>query len=181
MFILYAVLIGLLAGLIVGGRLSGIGTIQLRWGWLAVLGFATQIILFSQPVVERIGSMGVPIYVVSTALVLAALVRNASVPGLWIVTLGAFANMAAITSNGGYMPAAPGALAALGRGQETVYSNSTVLAHPALEPLTDIFAIPLGIPFANVFSVGDVLIGLGVAIAIGVAMKRTAGPERVQP
>jgi hypothetical protein len=78
------------------------------------------------------------------------------------------------------MPAAPGALAALGVGQDTVYSNSVVLAHPALEPLTDIFAIPRGIPFANVFSVGDVLIGLGVAVAIVVAMKRAAGPDRVR-
>jgi len=180
MFILYAIVIGLLAGLIVGGRPAGIGAIQFRWGWLAVLGFGIQVILFSAPVTERIGSLGVPIYVGSTALVLAALVRNISVPGLWIVALGAFSNMAAIATNGGYMPAAPGALAALGLGQDTVYSNSVVLAHPALEPLTDIFAIPRGIPFANVFSVGDVLIGLGVAVAIVVAMKRAAGPDRVQ-
>lgn len=180
MFILYAILIGLLAGLIVGGKASGIGEIRFRWGWVAALGFGAQVILFSAPVTERIGSLGVPIYVGSTALVLAALIRNASVPGLWIVALGALSNMAAIATNGGYMPAAPGALAALGRGQETVYSNSTILAHPAFEPLTDMFAIPRGIPYANVFSVGDVLIGLGVVIAIVVAMKRAAGPDRVR-
>jgi hypothetical protein len=180
MFILYAIVIGLVAGLIVGGRPAGIGAIRFRWGWLAALGFGLQVILFSAPVTERIGSFGVPLYVGSTALVLAALVRNISVPGLWIVTLGALANMSAIATNGGYMPAAPGALAALGRGQETVYSNSAVLAHPALEPLTDIFAIPRGIPFANVFSVGDVLIGLGIAVAIVVAMKRATGADRVQ-
>jgi hypothetical protein len=180
MFILYAVVVGFVGGLIVGGRPSGIGAIQFRWGWLAVLGFGIQVILFSGPVTERIGSLGVPIYVGSTALVLTALVRNISVPGLWIVAVGAFSNMAAIATNGGYMPAAPGAIATLGRGQETIYSNSTVLAHPSLEPLTDIFAIPHGIPFANVFSVGDVLIGLGVTVAIVVAMKRAAGPDRVE-
>jgi hypothetical protein len=180
MFILYAIVIGLLAGLIAGGRPAGMGEIRFRWGWLAVLGFGVQVILFSAPVSERIGSLGVPFYVGSTALVLAALIRNAALPGLWIVALGALSNMAAIATNGGYMPAAPGALAALGRGPETVYSNSTVLAHPALEPLTDLFAIPRGIPFANVFSVGDILIGLGVVIAIVVAMKRAAGPERVR-
>lgn len=178
MFILYAVLIGLGLGVLLGGRVSGIGAIHFRWGWLAVLGFGIQVVLFSAPVTERIGSLGVPIYVGSTALVLIALLRNASLPGLWIVALGAFANMAAIATNGGYMPAAPGALAVLGRSAETVYSNSAVVAHPALEPLTDIFAIPHGIPFANVFSVGDVLIGLGVAVAIVVAMKRAAAaPE----
>lgn len=180
MFILYAVILGFLGGLIMGGRPSGIGAIQFRWGWLAVLGLGIQVILFSGPVTERIGSLGVPIYVGSTALVLAALVRNISVPGLWIVAVGAFSNMAAIATNGGYMPAAPGAIEALGQGQATVYSNSTVLAHPALEPLTDLFAIPRGIPFANVFSVGDLLIGLGVTVAIVVAMKRAAGPDRVE-
>lgn len=180
MFILYAVLIGLLLGLILGGRPAGIGAIQFRWGWLAVIGFGVQLILFSAPVTERIGSLGVPFYIGSTALVLAALLRNISIPGLWIVALGAFSNLAAIATNGGYMPAAPGALAALGRGPETVYSNSAVVAHPALEPLTDIFAIPHGVPFANVFSVGDVLIGLGVVIALVVAMRRAAGSERAE-
>ena len=175
MFILYAVLIGLGVGLLAGGRVAGVSAIQFRWGWLAVLGFAIQVVLFSAPVTERIGALGVPIYVGSTALVLVALLRNATLPGLWIVALGAFSNMAAIATNGGYMPAAPGALAALGRSAETVYSNSAVIAHPVLEPLTDIFAIPHGIPFANVFSVGDVLIGVGVAVALAVAMKRAPG------
>jgi hypothetical protein len=178
MFILYAVVIGLILGLVVGGRPAGLAAIHFRWGWLAVLGFAIQVVLFSAPVTEHIGSLGVPIYVGSTALVLAALLRNLSITGLAVVAVGAFSNMAAIATNGGYMPADPGALAALGRAPETVYSNSSVVAHPALQPLTDIFAIPHGIPFANVFSVGDVLIGLGVVVAIVVAMKRApSGPE----
>jgi len=183
MFILYAVVIGLLLGLVLGGRPGGLGAVSFRWGWLAVAGFVTQIVLFSAPVTERIGgSLGVPIYVGSTALVLAALLRNISIPGLWVVALGAFSNMAAIATNGGYMPADPGALAALGRSPETVYSNSSVVAHPSLQPLTDIFAIPRGVPFANVFSVGDVLIGLGVVIAIVVAMKRAPStPESTNP
>jgi Family of unknown function (DUF5317) len=172
MFILYAVVVGLVLGLVIGGRPAGLGAISFRWGWLAILGFAIQMVLFSAPVTERIGSLGVPIYVGSTALVLAALLRNVAVPGLWVVAVGAFSNMAAIAANGGYMPADPGALASLGRPPETVYSNSSVVAHPVLQPLTDIFAIPHGVPFANVFSVGDVLIGLGVVLAIVVAMKR---------
>ena len=46
-----------------------------------------------------------------------------------------------------------------------------MMADPALRPLTDIFALPTWIPFANVFSVGDVLIGVGVAIVIAVGMR----------
>ena len=41
-----------------------------------------------------------------------------------------------------YMPAAPGALAALGKGEPAVYSNSSVVADPALWFLTDRFVMP---------------------------------------
>ena len=87
------------------------------------------------------------------------------------------ARLAASSATGAYA----GALASLGRAPETVYSNSAVVAHPALQPLTDIFAIPHGIPFANVFSVGDMLIGLGVAIVIVVAMRQVPGPAGGPP
>jgi hypothetical protein len=47
---------------------------------------------------------------------------------------------------------------------------------PALRPLTDLFALPAAFPLANVFSVGDVLIGIGVAAVIVFAMRvRLAG------
>jgi hypothetical protein len=51
------------------------------------------------------------------------------------------------------------------------YSNSVEMANPALAPLTDIFALPAWVPATNVFSVGDVLIMLGIAVAIVVQMR----------
>ena len=175
MFILYAVVIGLVVGAIAGGRPAGIGQVQFRWGWLIFLGFATQVLLFSAPVTERVGALGPPIYVASTAVVLAALIRNVAQAGLPIVAVGALCNFAAIVANGGYMPASTDALAALGRLPASGYSNSAVVGAPALAPLTDVFALPAGLPFANVFSVGDVLIGVGVALAIAVAMRPVRG------
>jgi hypothetical protein len=171
MFILYAVVIGLVVGALAGGRPARIGQVQFNWGWLIFLGFATQVLLFSAPVTERVGALGPPIYVASTAVVLAALIRNVAQPGLPIVAVGALCNFAAIVANGGYMPASTDALTALGRLPASGYSNSAVLNAPALAPLTDVFALPAGLPFANVFSVGDVLIGVGVALAIAIAMR----------
>jgi hypothetical protein len=95
-----------------------------------------------------------------------------------VVALGATCNFAAIMANGGFMPAASGALQSLGNVEHTGYSNSVVAPDPALAPLTDIFALPTWLPFANVFSVGDVLIGIGVVIVIVVAMRRVP-PERL--
>jgi hypothetical protein len=174
MFVLYAVVVGLLLGLLARGRLSGLARLDFEWAPLIALGMIIQIALFSDPIAASIGTAGPPIYVGSSLLVLAAVCRNWSIAGMPIVALGAASNLAAIVANGGYMPASAAALAAQGRAEPSVYSNSTYLAEPALAPLTDIFAMPTWIPFANVFSIGDVLIAIGIAVAIVVAMRSGA-------
>ncbi|MDQ3870904.1 MAG: DUF5317 family protein [Chloroflexota bacterium] len=175
MFILYAVVAGLIVGWLLRGRLEGLAGVRLRWPWLAVVGLVVQLVLFSGPVTERVGEMGPPLYIASTFAVLVFVLRNLSVRGFVLVAAGAASNLVAILVNGGYMPVSPEALAAAGAAGTEGYSNSRALAHPALEPLTDVFALPSWVPFANVFSVGDVLIGVGVAVTIAAAM-RQAGP-----
>src|SRR4029079_18725334 len=88
-----------------------------------------------------------------------------------VVAIGAASNLAAIVANGGYMPASTGALAALGTTINAGYSNSAVVPSPALGALTDVFAMPRWLPFANVFSLGDVLISLGVTLAVLALMR----------
>jgi hypothetical protein len=100
-------------------------------------------------------------------------------------------NLVAIVANGGYMPADIGAMASLGRSSIDGYSNSAMLSDPALKPLTDIFALPTWLPLHNVFSVGDVLIGVGIAIVVVAAMRSglstssptswEGGPDTVSP
>jgi len=174
MFILYAVPIGLVLGFLAGGRIAGLAALKLHWTGVILLGLATQVILFTDTVAARVGDLGPLIYVASTVLVLAAVVRNWAIPGMPIVVAGAAMNLAAIVANGGYMPAGQGALEALGKAEPTIYSNSSVVPDPALWFLTDIFALPSWLPFANIFSPGDVLIGVGIATVIVVAMRRPA-------
>ena len=69
------------------------------------------------------------------------------------------------------MPASAAAMAFLGKAANPGYSNSAVVESPALAPLTDIFALAAVVPFANVFSIGDVLISLGIAVVIAGAMR----------
>jgi len=174
MFLLYPIVLGLLLGVFLGGRASGLGSLQLRWGWVFAAGLGIQIVLFSAPVTERIGELGVPIYVLSTALVVLAVILNRRIIGMPLVALGAISNLVAIVANGGYMPASAAAMAALGKSAPTVYSNSAIVPDPVLWPLTDIFALPTWLPGANVFSLGDVLIALGVIVVIVSAMRRPA-------
>jgi hypothetical protein len=177
MFILYALVVGFVVGLLLGGRPAGLARLQFRWPWLIIGGLLVQVVLFTDQVAAVVGNLGAPIYVASTALVFLGVLRNAAVPGMKIVALGAVSNLVAIVANGGYMPASRDALVALGKADATIYSNSAVVAHPALEPLTDIFALPAWLPFSNIFSVGDVLIALGVAVVIVRAMRDGPDPE----
>jgi hypothetical protein len=170
-FILYALVVGLFVGYLLGGRPSGLASLQFRWAPLILAGLAVQLLLFADPVAERIGQLGPPIYLGSTLAVLAGVVRNVHVAGMPLVVAGAASNVLAIAANGGFMPVSEAALRANGRTPATIYSNSRVLPDPALAPLTDIFAMPPWMPFANVFSIGDLLIGAGVAYAIARAMR----------
>ena len=172
MFILYAVAAGIVAGYLLGGRLDRLASIRLRWPWLAVAGLAVQLVLFAPVVADRVGSLGTPLYLGSTAAVLLFVVRNVRVPGLAVIALGALTNLVAILANGGTMPASPAALSVAGRATGSGFSNSTEMEAPALAPLTDVLALPAGLPLANVFSIGDVLIGAGIAIAIAWGMRR---------
>jgi len=172
MFMLWAIPVGILAGLLARGRLEHLTEFRFHWGGLAIAGLFVQVGLFTPAGDELAGDAGPALYVLSTLAVFAAVARNVRLPGMAIVALGSISNLAAITANGGAMPADAGALTVAGLNGAGVHTNSVVLADPALQPLTDIFAIPAAWPLANVFSVGDVLIAVGIVIVIAAAMRR---------
>jgi hypothetical protein len=178
MLILYGIPTGLFLGWLLGGRVDRLADVRFRLAPLAVLVLLVQLALFS-PLADGLAKdAGRWIYILSTALVLVVVVANFRLTGVPLIVLGAAANLAAIVANGGAMPANGAALAAVGLGIGG-NTNSVLLERPALEPLTDIFATPPWLPLANVFSVGDVLIFVGVAVALATAMRR--GPAGVRP
>lgn len=180
MFILYAIVAGLLIGLLTGGSPSRLGDLRFRWGALIAAGMAVQVLLFSSPVGNALGPAAPVVYIVSNAVVLVAVARNLAIPGMVLVLLGGLSNLLAIVANGGYMPVSHDALVAIGRGAREGYSNNAESAQVNLWPLTDLFAMPAWVPMANIFSVGDVLIGIGAAIAVVAAM-HGRGPLRDRP
>jgi hypothetical protein len=177
MFMLWAIPFGILLGLLARGRLEGLAALRLRWAWLAVAGLVVQVGLFSETGEALAGDAGPAIYVGSTLAVFVAVVRNLRITGMPLVALGSLSNLVAISANGGFMPADPEALHAAGLDGPDSHTNSIVLENPAFEPLTDIFAIPASLPLANVFSVGDVLLGIGIVVVIVAAMRRRVPPS----
>jgi hypothetical protein len=173
---LLAIPLGILLGVVLGGRTSGLAALRFQWPGLAIAGLLVQVVLFTPTGDDIAGAFGPTLYVLSTAAVFIAVLRNVHIPGMWIVAVGALSNLVAITANGGAMPADPAALETAGFANAGDHTNSVVLANPALRPLTDIFALPGWVPFANVYSVGDVLIGAGIVVVIVVAMRASRSP-----
>src|SRR3954454_1634851 len=156
MLLVYAVAIGIVAGLLTRGRLSALASVHIRLWPVALGGLAFQALLFISPLAASGGRLGPPLYVLSTTLVLISLIVNVRQPGFWLIVVGALFNLAAIVANGGFMPASPDAVAAL-RGvvalPTTEYTNSAIATgSTTLGFLGDVFVLPRPIPFANVFS-----------------------------
>ncbi len=179
MFILFAVPVGIAIGYLLGGRLDRLSELRFHWAWLAVLGLVVQVVLFSGAAGDMLaGGVGEAIYVASTAAVLIAVLRNLRIPGMALIALGAASNLAAIVANGGVMPTTADALAAAGLEPTDEFSNSAVLDDPALAPLTDIYALPPWLPLHNVFSLGDVLIAVGIIVVISLGMRHGSRSTR---
>jgi hypothetical protein len=176
-FILDAIPIGIGIGYLLGGRLDRLATLRLRWAPLILAGLAMQVAIFTDVGGRLVGDAGPAIYIASTAFVFVAVLRNVAIPGVALIAIGAGCNLAAIVANGGWMPADPVALESVG-GAGAGYTKSIVVGEPALRPLIDTFALPAWLPLANVFSVGDVLIGLGVAATIALAMREATRAAR---
>lgn len=174
---LWAIPAGIIAGLAARGRFEALSDFGFRWSWLAVGGLIIQVGLFTETGNTLAGAYGPALYVLSTLAVFVAVLRNVRLTGMAVVALGSLANLVAITANGGAMPADPGALATAGLDGPGAHTNSVVLADPVLRPLTDIFAVPASWPLANVFSLGDVLIGVGIVIVIAAAMRPNPRPD----
>jgi MFS family permease len=179
--LLIAGLLGIVAGLVAGGRLSNLLSVQLRYGALIllalVLRFATQWLI--EQGVGVADTLRVPLFAVAFGLLVVALWLNRSQPGLLLAMVGVGANGLAILLNGGFMPVFVPAVEVAG----LTTADLSPTFHVALPtdlgveflvaggPLGDILPIVIG-TFANVISLGDVLLAAGIAWFIFSAIAR---------
>jgi len=136
-------------------------------------------VLFSAPVAAVVGAAGAPLYVASTVVVLAAVLRNLEQPWFRVIAFGAALNLLAIVSHGGVMPADQAALVAAGLGTSPgTFSNTAPSDGGAFAFLGDLWVTPAWLPFRNAVSVGDVLIGSGAAAWLASVMLRGVPASR---
>jgi hypothetical protein len=147
------------------GTLSALGDVRLRRPELALTGLGLQVVIVSLLPQGSTAAHEV-VHVASYALLGACAWANRRIPGVPLIALGGLLNLIVILANGGVMPADPSlVVAAAQRGGEG-FVNSGVLAHPRLLFLGDVIATPRSWPLANVYSVGDIVILLGVVVLL---------------
>jgi hypothetical protein len=167
-------LVALLTVPITGGQLSRLGQLRLRHIWAVWASIALQLVI-------TVGGSSVPAtpaaaaHLASYALSAWCIWSNRHLAGVWLVAAGGASNLLAIAANGGSMPATAWAwrtsgLDAVADGQ---FSNSAIASGSHLWFLGDVFAIPRGWPFANVFSAGDVVIVVGLLVFVHRACRAT--------
>lgn len=163
----------MLAGLVVvgvsvpllGGRLSRLGDVRFRSGWLVAVAILAQAVVIGADTEVIPATVSAAVHLLSYAVLIVFIWRNRRLRGLAVIVLGGALNLIAIGANGGVMPASARAVerAGIDHGNGE-FSNSAPVENPRFAALGDIFAIPEGVPGANVFSVGDVILVIGAAV-----------------
>ena len=175
MILLFAVLIGLTAGLIrvwVGKR--AYRSFSLKGIWLVFLAFLPQFFAFNLPVTRAImpDSWVPPILIGSMLLLLIFVWINRTQSGFLLLGIGLLLNFLVISLNGGMMPISPetthqliepGMELSLQIGHRVGGGKDVLLqtADTKLSFLADRFTLPKWISYPLAYSFGDILISIG--------------------
>lgn len=181
MFMIYPILLGIILGLVFGGNFRSLLKRRFSLPLIAVAAFVIQLLIFSNGPLSKIPSpFLVALHLLSYLLLLAFVYCNRKTAGILPIGSGIFLNSLVIFLNGGYMPTTAenlGKTSMAGRAEAlaasgTVNNSVQTTADTLLPWLGDIFHTPSWLPFSNVFSIGDILIAIGILIYLVFNMKR---------
>ena len=173
---LIAIALGLVFGLITGGSIGRLSKLSFRWPWLII----AVVVIRQAVLLTPLGRVAGARYVYVAAL-LAIIVwvgwHSTRVRGIWLVAVGAALNVVVIVANNARMPVAPElAGAILPRSNPGLY---TVMGPQTnLNILGDWIKLSL-IPEA--YSIGDVLIAVGLAIVVFLAVRNPPPYKELSP
>jgi Family of unknown function (DUF5317) len=179
-FIFFILLASLLVALARGGSVDALASLRVRYLWLLFVPLLLQLVIFT-PLGSDLGFGVTPTkfaYLASMLIAALALMLNRHLPGLTWIAAGLILNVLVITLNGGLMPVSAAARAIAGQSPLTGNSNNVIPMTSAtnLWWFGDIFPLPAWLPFANVFSLGDILITLGGIVFIQMAAVPKSSP-----
>ncbi|HKW70553.1 MAG TPA: DUF5317 family protein [Candidatus Dormibacteraeota bacterium] len=171
MLFLFAIVLGLGFGLLTGGRIGNLARLRFRWPWLILGALVVREAIVRTPLSQVEGAQYA--YVLALASILAWTIWHFSrLRAIWLVTVGSAMNLLVIVVNGARMPVAA-ELAG------PILSHGTLGQYRAMGPDTHLNLLADWIrlyPSAEVYSPGDVLIAIGLAVTVFIA---TATPARI--
>jgi hypothetical protein len=198
MILALAVAVGLAACLVRhrGSAFRRIAAIPLRSAWLALVALVLQWPLLRAPAgpVQRIGVQQA-LFLLSHLLLLGLVWRNWRLPGIQIVGLGVVCNLLVMAVNGGLMPITPETLVQINPGSTLAqwpigahygYSKDIILLQGdvRLWALSDVLVIPPPFPRPTAFSLGDLLIAIGIVVLLqgsGIGKPNAPGADPARP
>ena len=180
MILALAVILGLMVSAIRhrSETLSQLAAIPLHAPWLALVALALQVPLLRAPLGPAQQLMAAKVLFLLSHLPLLLFVwLNRRLAGIQILGIGVLCNLLVILSNGGLMPISPQTLVRINPGstldQWTVgfhygRSKDIILLQQdtTLWWLSDILVLPPPFPWPTAFSVGDLLIALGIIVLL---------------
>ena len=177
-----AIVLGLAAGLLSGGTLRDAGRIYLKCEWVLLVVFVVQGVARGRLAGTTASSLGLAVWVASSILLVVLLAANWSSPGALVAAIGVVSNLDVVLLNWG-MPVATGATP---RVLEVIARSAGFyrLAGPGTLAVWAGDTLPFrALGQSELFSVGDVLLSVGVAVLIAGAMTRPCAvmAERNQP
>jgi len=163
--IVVAALLAILSVPLTGASLAPLAYIHIRRSWAVWASMLLQLPITLIP--EFPSTLGQAIHMFSFALAGVFVWSNRHLPGELVIAAGGLMNLIAIAANGGTMPASAWAWRTAGFPPPTdSFGNSSVVASARVPWLGDVLAVPASWPFSNVFSVGDVVIVIGLTYLV---------------
>ena len=171
-----AIAIGLGFGLVTGGSIGRVSQLRFRWPWLIIAVVLIREAVLLTPLGRVDGARY--IYVAALVAIIAWVAwHSARVRGIWLVAVGAALNVIVIVANNARMTVAPELAGAIlprtNPGLYTVMGPQTNLNF-----LGDWIKLT---PIPEAYSVGDVLIAVGLAIVVFLAVRNPPPYKELSP
>ncbi len=162
---LEALIIGVLLGILFGGKLANLGNLEINRYYIPLVAFLAQAGLsWNKDVGLAMSEIVVPIiHLASYLLMFWWLWENRIIKGIWLLVLGVSLNFMVIAGNGGYMPVDGSQVSAqilqvLDNKEDGIHSLLTEKSR--FRYLADIIYLPY--PQPSLISLGDIFLSLGL-------------------
>ncbi len=173
---LTTIFVAIIFGLIRGGKIKNLESLNFKFVWLGLTGFFIQVLITSS-YFQKLDAFFLSriLYLISNTLIIIFFVVNWLLPGVPIIILGLTLNLITILLNGGVMPVSLKAAQRMGIAYRLTsgakYSSEVISPQTRLPFLADFIPIPR--PFSEVVSPGDFLILVGIFILVHFTLKKS--------